>query len=364
MRVLVAGASDGSICGVRDHARVLSAALRELGMTVGTVWVDAKQRTPSLLSHALAARCGDEAPDVVLFHYSVFTFSHRGIPGGVPALAAQLWLLRVPVVLFAHEFAYPWGRRGWRGALQAGTQRAALVPLVSAATTLIATTPERVDWLRSRRWLPQRRVAVVRVFSTITPHPTSAETPPVPGRIGLFSFGTEGLAADAVTRAVAAVARRSPEVHLTLIGAPGPDSPAGDHWRRAANAAGCRIAFTGVAEEAEVSRQLAACQIIVFADPAGPSPRKTSLAAALAHGRAVVALDGPQRWLDLIDCGGAVVVEPQAQTLSNELGRLLADEDARADVGRRGQALYEAELAPERAALRVRDLLLETQMAR
>lgn len=366
MNVLNVGVSESSVCGVRDHARVLSSALRDIGLSVTSVWFDGGSdvsRTMTL-GRDLLRHCQEVRPDAVLLHYSVFAFSHRGIPIRVAGLAFRLRRLGVPIVLFAHEFAYPWCRRGWRGAVQAVTQRVVLAPLLGACAAVVVTTPHRVEWLRTRCWLPRRPIVFAPVFSNIRPNRSSDPIVPVSGRVGLFSFGAEELSADVVTRAVAALAGRSPEVHLTLIGAPGPDSPAGDQWRRAANATCCRIAFTGIVEEAEVSRQLAACQVIVFADPAGPSSRKGSLMAALAHGRAVVAFDGPQGWRDLIEAGGIVVVAPETQALSAELGRLLGDDDARADLGRRGLAVYEAELAPERAALRVRDLLLETQMAR
>lgn len=363
MNILVAGVSDGSFCGVQDHAAVLSNALGETGLTVTTVWLDAASGVAraTRLGHELYRRCQEVRPAAVLLHYSVFSFSYRGVPAGVPALAACLWRLGIPVVLFAHEFAYPWGRRGWRGAVHAATQRVALAPLFFASAAVIVTTVERVCWLRTRRWLPRRPVVFIPVFSNISPSESAHASAKEPGRIGLFSFGAEGLAVDIVIGAVADVARRCPDAHLVLIGGPGPESPTSEQWRRAANAAGCRVAFTGVVEEVELSRQLAACEIIVFADPVGPSSRKTSLAAALAHGLAVVALDGPQSWRELIDCGGVVVVEPQVQALSNALGRLLADNDARADVGLRGQALYEAELAPEWAAQRVRKVLFDTQ---
>lgn len=337
LQVVVAGISSTKVCGVRDHARILTSALEDRGVKVTSLWVEAPSGASGVteLVRSLRRQTRAEQPDAVLLHYSVFAYAWRGLPLGVPLLAMMLRRLNVRSVLFAHEFAYPWGRRGWRGAVHAATQRAALAPLVAASSAVVVTTRERVLWLRTRWWLPQRPMACAPVFSNISPHPSSRSIAPVPGRVGLFSFGAEGLAVEIVTGAVAEVAKRSPRTHLVLIGAPGPDSPAGEHWRMAAQVVGCPLAFTGVGEEAAVSRELAACQLVVFADPAGPSSRKTSLAAALVHGRAVVALDGPQRSEEFVDARSVVVVEPSVEALAAELTRLLADDVARLDLGAR-----------------------------
>jgi len=98
-----------------------------------------------------------------------------------------------------------------------------------------------------------------------------------------------------------------------------------------------------------VSRQLAACEVIVFPDPSGPSSRKTSLAAALAHGKPVVALDGAQTWRELVDAG-AVVVGANRDAMAVELGRLMCDRDARSDLGARARAFSEGRLSAELSA--------------
>ena len=69
-------------------------------------------------------------------------------------LALILWRANRPTVIVAHELAYPWGRRGWRGFLYALTQRLVLVPLVAACDVIVVTTEQRLDWVISRRWLP------------------------------------------------------------------------------------------------------------------------------------------------------------------------------------------------------------------
>jgi len=221
LRIVVAGRSDGPICGVRDHARVVSASLEAAGASVSTVWSRSERGAPDVRRWAadVRRRCEEERAEVVLLHYSVFAFSRRGVPVDVPMLAARLARLGLPVVLFAHEYAYPWGRRGWRGGVQAATQRAALLPLVGACAATIVTTAVRAGWVRTRWWLPRRPATVAPVFATIDPHPSAAAGAPRSGRVGIFGFGAEGLAVELVTGAVADVARRSPHAHLALIGA-------------------------------------------------------------------------------------------------------------------------------------------------
>lgn len=354
LRVVVAGTSQGLVCGVRDHARVLSDALAEQGAMVASVWVEQPGGFSSTvrLAQQLWRRSRDDV-DVIVLHYSVFAYASHGIPVGLPLLALVLGRFRAPVVLLAHELVYPWRRRGWRGAVHAATQRAALVPLVAGSDAVIVTTEDRVGWFRSRRWLPCRPVFCAPVFSNIPRQPAGAGQEDVPGRVGVFSFGAEGLDADLVTRAVAAASVSVGAAHLTMIGAPGEHGATGRRWRAAADAVGCPLTFTGVLDEAELSGELARCQVVVFADPAGPSSRKTSLAAALVHGRAVVALDGPHRWVDLVEAGAVVLADPVASHVAAALVRLLVDDVARAELASRALAFADSWLSPVTTAATV-----------
>lgn len=353
VRILVAGVSAGPVCGVRDQAAVLSGALAEAGAEISTIWgPDALGKAPDLgdLVRQVDQRSRAERADAVLLHYSVFAYSRRGVPLGVPSLATRLRKLGVPLLAFAHEFACPWTGRGWRGGTQAATQRAALVPFLSVAARVFVTTPERAEWLNSRRWLLRSPVTFVPIASNIPPHPSSEAVIAVGGRIGLFSFSDQSLAVELLVGAVADAARRTACAHLVLIGGPGPDSPAAERWRLAASAVGCSLTFTGTVTAPEVSRQLAACEVIVLPDPAGPSPRKSSLAAALAHGRPILALHGPNTWPEFINAAAVEVADMNRQALAASLDRLLHDAGRREALGARGKSFYESRLAVEAAA--------------
>lgn len=332
---------------------MLSGALSDAGAEISTVWApDSNGETPDLqeLATRIVRGARDGRADALLLHYSVFAFSHRGIPVGVPGLAARLKRLGVPLVVYAHEFACPWLNRGWRGGAQAATQRLALVPLLSVAARLLVTTPERVGWLTARPWLPRCPVTFVPVASNISPDPSSKAIIPVEGRIGLFSFSDQSLAVELLAGAVADVARRTGCGQLVLIGAPGPDSRDAERWRRAASSMGCPLIFTGTATRAEVSRQLAACEVVVLPDPAGPSPRKSSLAAALAHGRPVIALRGPYTWQEFLRSQALVEAEATRPALAAALIQLLRDPKRREALGARARSFYERRLAIEASA--------------
>lgn len=366
IRILVAGISTTANCGVRDHARILSETLERNGAQVTTSWLE--QFTGPFgvakLARELWRQRKLKQHETLIVHYSVFAYARRGIPIGVPFLALTLRCLGTPVVLFAHEFAYPWGRRGWRGAIQATTQRAALLPLIGTCDAIVVTTEDRLRWLETRWWLPRRAVVCAPVFSNIRPNPSLALPQEVPGRIGVFSFGAEGLDAKLVTAAVAEVARERPNAHLVLIGAPGPQSAPGQRWRQAAADAKCPLTFTGMASEAETSERLSTCQLIIFPDPAGPSSRKTSLAAALTHARAVIALNGPQSWSELVAAGAIVIVEPRLQPLAAALADLLADDVTRSAIARRALAFANAFLAAENTAATVLNVSLAARANR
>jgi glycosyltransferase involved in cell wall biosynthesis len=66
--------------------------------------------------------------------------------------------------------------------------------------------------------------------------------------------------------------------------------------------------------------------------------RKTTLAASLASGRPVLAVDGPQRWAELVEAGAAMIASPTADALADAIAVLLQDESARERLGARGQS--------------------------
>ena len=119
---------------MRDHAGLLAEALRPRGISCSLHWLRAARlaargsRGGPRLDARLAAELDEGAPDAVLLHYSVFSYSHRGVPLFVhPTLLARCAARGHPLIAVMHEFAYPWRLGGARGKVWALTQRALLL---------------------------------------------------------------------------------------------------------------------------------------------------------------------------------------------------------------------------------------------
>ncbi len=366
LRVAAVGISIDEICGVRDHAKLLAGALEAQGVSCSLHWL---QRTRGSLrseraqieswAQGLTVELEAAGAEAVLLHYSVFAYSHKGIPLFVGRVLAACRQARLPIVTVLHEYAYPWRRDGLAGAVWAVSQRAWLIGVMRVSAAAVVTTGLRADWLRSRPWLARQPIEVVPVFSNLPPASAAASDPDrAPGVVGLFGYGYNEATAALVLDALRLLRGRALPLRLVLLGAPGERSPAGERWARLARARGVReaLSFSGALPAQELSDRLAACEILLFADPIGPTSRKTTLAASLSAGRPVLALDGPQRWPELIAAEAARVVEPSAEALATALGELLADEQLRESLGARGREFAER-VGLARAARVVAELL-------
>src|SRR5207249_11527553 len=69
-------------------------------------------RFRSSWTRKLAAELAERPPRTVLLHYSVFSYSYRGMPVFVPGILAALARARIPLLTILHEFVYPWGHGG------------------------------------------------------------------------------------------------------------------------------------------------------------------------------------------------------------------------------------------------------------
>lgn len=382
MRIAVVGVSDTAVCGVRDHASVLGGALVRQGHEVHDLWIDRSPQTPPpapvwRLGGWLGAGLDRVRPDVVVWHYSVFAHSYRGLPTVAVLVADALRRTAAPVVAVLHEYAFPWNRNGLRGKAWAASQRAALPLVVGAANALVITVDDRATWLASRRWIPRRPVTVLPVFSNF---PVCSDLPVIydrPGealtgraapavKIGVLSYGTADRP-DLVTAAVGRLRQARPSIafELVLLGGPGPDAPQSARWLAPASfGPAAAPLFTGVIAPEELAVAIGGCQILVFVDGAGPSSRKTTLAAGLASGRPVVALDGPESWSALVQAGGVELVQPHPGRIAEALVGLVDDGARRARLGAKGHRFYKEHQDVELIAGSVEALLDQVVGAR
>jgi glycosyltransferase involved in cell wall biosynthesis len=367
-RIAVVGISLEEICGVRDHATLLAEALARDGRSCTFHWLVRRERSLRASRAEVRAWLGDlarelaaERPDAVLLHYSVFTYSHKGVPVFVSAVVSLLRRSGIPVVTVMHEFAYPWRYGGWRGAIWAVSQRALLIEVLRASSSVIVTAAFRASWLASRRWLPRRRTLVAPVFSNLPAPSVPRSRDGSPPAIGLFGYSYQGAAASLIADALGDLLGRGLDVRLALLGAPGPTSPAGELWLKLARDRGIEraVAFTGRLDAQALSDALAACEVLLFADATGPTSRKGTLAGSLASGRPVVALDGPLSWQELTAADAVRIAQPTARAISDAIAELLADGDSREALGARGRAFALGEMGVARTAQAAATLLDE-----
>ncbi len=359
VRAAVVGMSATVTCGARDHAGLLAGALEETGVSCSSLWLE---RTDSTLrgsraqvrawARGLPGEIESARADVVLFHYSTFAYAHRGVPlFAHPALNAIAASGR-PLLSVLHEFAYPWGRGGLRGRVWAASQRAALIEVVRRSGALLVTTEPRGHWLASRSWLPRRPIGFAPVFSNL---PAPASTPD-PGRerplVGIFGYSYDGSAAALVMEAVRLLREDGRDLELRLLGAPGESSPVGRTWREAARARGVSdaLTFSGILAAQELSDALGASDVLLFADPPGPTSRKGTLAGSLASGRPLVAVDGPSSWPELADSQAVLMAQPTPESLASALGSLLDDAALRESLGARGRSFANESMGLGRTA--------------
>lgn len=356
-RLAMVGISTQEICGVRDHGTVLAAELAARGVDCQTHWLTrrelglaARRRELDAWATQLEQRLRRERPQGVILQYSVFEYSHRGVPIYVPRVLGALRSAGAPVLCLIHEAVYPWRLGGLRGKVWAASQRLAMIEVMRACAAALVTADFRAQWLSSRAWLPQRPVAMAPVYSNLPAPREGAELARTGERLGLFGYAYEGadfaLALDALQR----VRRSHGGVRLALLGSPGGESPAAAAWREAAATRGLAqaLSFTGTLAPQELSDALAACDVLLSIAGAGPSSRKGTFAAALASGAPVVALDGPLRWQELVAAEALRIVPRTPAAMAQAIEELLEDPVGARELGRRGRAFAEQRMGVAR----------------
>jgi glycosyltransferase involved in cell wall biosynthesis len=360
LRAAVVGISESPTCGVHDHAVLLARALDERDLHCTMHWLfrrpgslRAARAEVASWTHDLAAELATSEADAVLLHYSVFSYSYRGIPLFVRPTLRAVSRSPSPMISVFHELAYPWTLGGARGKVWALSQRAALIGVVRESAAVVLTAPFRIDWLATRAWLPSRPAALAPVFSNLpAPARASSDRDADHRTIGLFGYAYEGAAVSLLLDALRQLRDRDPAVRLVLLGAPGPGTRAAEAWCEAARARGLEnaLSFSGVLSAQALSNALAACEVLLHAEATGPTSRKGTLAGSLASGRPVVALDGPLRWSELIAADAVLVVPPNADALAGAIGELLVDDERREQLGARGRRFALSSMGIARSA--------------
>jgi hypothetical protein len=242
-----------------------------------------------------------------------------------------------------------------------------LVEVMRSSAAALVTASSRAAWLSERRWLPKRAVAAAPVFSNLPPAAPGAR--PRWGaqpQVGLFGYAYQGAARSLLLDALGELHRRGIAAELTLLGAPGQSSPAGEDWTAEARARGLQdaLSFSGELPAQALADALSSCEVLLFGDTAGPSPRKGTLAGSLASGRPLVAIDGPYTWPELVEREAVRLSAPSPAAVADQIAALLGDRDAADALGARAREFYEREMAVPRTAQATLGLIEQVLSAR
>lgn len=355
---MVTGLVRDGTCGVRDFSQLLSRELHKHGITARAkpqVAGTANLRSCFAAGYHHLRQAGSlPRTSTVVWNYSAFAYGCRGIPLHAVLFGVVLRLRGLDVITVMHEAAAPWGP-GLKRCLVAALQRLVLPLVFLGSTVVVVTTSRRAAWLQPVAKVLQRPMEVIPVFSNIPviehvgPRRESRD-PGSSGGVVVLCHRWAEACGDVLLEAVEVLNRHAP-VPVVLLGAPDVSSPSGLAWRAAARAHGVESSLqqTGPVTAEEYSRHLQACAVVVLVNADGPTGRRSTLAAAMAHGCAVVALDGPDRWQLLAERRAVHVVPPDGAALATAIQGLLNRPEDRQVLGERARAFYEAHMSVESA---------------
>ncbi|MGI8425184.1 MAG: glycosyltransferase [Actinomycetota bacterium] len=294
-------------------------------------------------------------PQAVILHYSPFAYGAHGLPLIAPFLPLVARILRLRVTTILHEVYFPWGRSGLRGLIWALFQRAALVPVLLGSSSLIVTSEEQRERLSNPFVRSGRRAFKIPVWSTIPVQLQDAgdlgNRPEAQKVLGTFGWARRDAAIDVVLDAVRSLVSERFDIKLLFIGAPGPHSHEAQQWKEAAasRGIGSRVVFTGEKSEPEqISVDLSSLDVYLHVDPAGVSTGRTSLAAAFAHGRPIVAFVGDKRPAGLREPEELLLVPLDPEALTASLKQVLTSNSLNRRLSEGAQRAYRREMAVAR----------------
>jgi glycosyltransferase involved in cell wall biosynthesis len=344
--------------GVSDYTRLVARGLAEAGDAV-TVWAPraagAEPEDRGVAIRRLPNRFGVGAlrdldagvrlrsgPVRILVQYVPHAFGWKGL--NVPF---ALWL-RVrhhhPVSVMFHEVVYP-VRRG------ESVSRNAFGIATHVMAALIGATA-RCAYVSTARW--ERLVRPIVHRSTPITHLPVPSTVPVvrddasaaairaayaSDRALVGHFGTDASLVRPLLTAAILQMIETTSCRVLLLGK-GSDAAASRIIDAHPRAAG-RLHGTGALDADDLSRHIAACDVMVQPYPDGVTTRRTTAMAALAHGRALVTNSGALTD-DLWRSSNAVALAegPDPSAIASLTSALVADRTRRARLAALGLALY------------------------
>lgn len=329
---IVAPPPTGPFDGIVDFSRELAAAINTI------------EPARLISSHAGLDEGAGQNPSGIFLQYSPPAF----VTAGLPKLLSDLSRLRargVPIVTTVHEYWSPASlspkRAVWRWLC-----KRALRAVAARSGRLVATTPYAASFLADAGIPGARQAAIVPVGSGI---PAFARTVGAEGQardgrqLTIAMFGQPAIFDRAVVLAMAQwIAAQSLRPRWIWI-ARSADEMRG--WWRELGAPDV-VEFHGGQPAGEVAQLLSEADLAVAVYDDGASTRRSSLAAIMASGLPVVALDG--RFTDdRLRNSGAFLLSAvgHAPAFIANLERAVRDAALRREMAASSSRLYEAELS-------------------
>ncbi|MGC2274697.1 MAG: glycosyltransferase family 4 protein [Candidatus Binatus sp.] len=357
---LITGEYPPDIGGVGDYTRLIGEALARCGDEVH-VWAPANSSSTNeagpIRVHRVPGKFGPRAmlamergidrgsKSQVLVQYVPHAFGWKAM--NVPLC---IWLAsrqRARLGVMFHEVAYPMSR--------AQSVRHNFLGLVTSAMAAILARSARRIFVTTPAWEPmlrsisrtRRPIQWIPIFSNIPVVEDEAGTNAIRRRIapngGMIAghFGAYGPFYAAGTTALLATGlAQDAALSVLLIGNGGTEFRARMIDRHPALAN--RLHATGALAPADVSRSIAACDLMIQYYPHGVTTRQGSCMAPLEHGRPMVTTSGPLSeplWQE----SRAVALAPanDLPALAALVHRLVGDGDERQRLGAAARDLYD-----------------------
>lgn len=332
---IVAPPPTGPFDGIVDFSAELAAA------------INAIEPARLISSHAGLAEDAGQDPSGIFLQYSPPAFVTADLPK-LLSLLSRLRARGVPIVTTVHEYWSPATlspkRAVWRWLC-----KRALRAVAARSSRLVATTPYAASFLLDAGIPGAKHAAIVPVGSGIPSFARSAsfggQAPSVGGQapLTIAMFGQPAIFDRAVVFAMARwIAEQSPRPRWIWV-ARSADEMRG--WWRELGAPEV-VEFHGGQPAGEVAQLLSEADLAVAVYDDGASTRRSSLAAIMASGLPVVALDG--RFTDdRLRNSGAFLLSPigNAPAFITNLERAVNDAVLRRTMAAASSRLYEAELS-------------------
>ena len=248
--------------------------------------------------------------------------------------------------LMVHEPFLPFERGRWRQNAAAAVHRLMTVILLRTADRVWVSTPTWEKLLRAYEWGRHHKYTWLPLPSNVPRVNDSAGANAIREKYGqgpvLGHFGTFGpLIKPLLASIIPALLRKAPDASLVLIG--GGSKAFRDNLVKECRDLEDRVYAIGHidARDPQLSLHLSACDLLIQPYPDGVTSRRTTVMAALSHGRPAVTTAG-ELTESFWESSDAVVLAPAGDSAAfvESTLRLLRNPEERASIGKSAMEFY------------------------